>query len=265
VDSTPYPELNGLLAELVEHSCRTFADNLLGVYLVGSFATGDADLQSDCDFLVVVTAPISAEQERAVRAFWSDIPSREGHWTGHLEGSYADADDLASLERIGAPWLFVDHGHHVMVWSDHCNREVVRWSLRERGVVLAGPDPATFVAPVPGPILSARMRAELRTLTSDILEWADLGHGWTQRYLVTTYCRVLYTLVTGSVTSKRAALLWAEEVLDSRWRPLLTQVREDRVLGLEPHPPRPGSLDETFAFADWCRNWGLASVEPPGN
>ncbi|MER7755435.1 aminoglycoside adenylyltransferase domain-containing protein [Kitasatospora sp. NPDC097643] len=60
---------------------------------------------------------------------------------------------------------------------------------------------------------------------------------WSQRYAVTTYCRALFTLHTGEVTSKRGALEWARETLDPRWRPLLTQVIQDRELGWDPTDP----------------------------
>jgi hypothetical protein len=253
---TRYAELNGLLAELVEHSRTVFGPSFFGAYLVGSFAIGDADLQSDCDFLIILRAPITPEQEQAVRSLWDELPTRTGHWTHHLEGSYAQLDDLADNARLGRDWLFVDHGHREMEWSEHCNREVVRWSLHECGVVLTGPPPRTFVVPVPAELIMASMRAALPTLTEDILAWAPIEVAWTQRYLVTTYCRVLYSMITGAVASKRASLLWAEDHLDPRWRALLQQVRQDRRRDWDLlDPPRPGSLEQTFAFADWYREW----------
>jgi len=256
VPPTPYPELNGLLAELVEHSAATFGGDFVGAYLVGSFAIGDADLQSDCDFLVVIRRPITDEQERAVRALHRDIPARAGHWTHHLEGSYAQLDDLGSLDRLGRNWLFVDHGHQEMEWSEHCNREVVRWSLYEHGLTLTGPQPKTIVVAVPAELIMRNMRANLPTLTEDIVAWAPTGVAWTQRYIVTTYCRVLYSMTTGRVISKRASLVWGEETLDPRWRPLIRQARKHRERDWDPlDPPRPGSLDETYAFAEWCQAW----------
>lgn len=94
------------------------------------------------------------------------------------------------------------------------------------------------------------MRVMLPGLMADLRTWAPLDHAWSQRYAVTLYCRALFTLCTGEVASKRGALEWACETLDPRWRPLLTQVIEDRELGWDPDdPPRPGSLEATYAFA----------------
>jgi nucleotidyltransferase-like protein len=53
VPTIPYPELPWVLDELVAGVRTELADNLVGVYLVGSLATGDFDRASDVDFLVV--------------------------------------------------------------------------------------------------------------------------------------------------------------------------------------------------------------------
>ena len=272
-DPTPYGELNALLAEIVAHADEVFGADLVGAYLVGSFAVGDADRHSDCDFLVVLSRPITADQEVRVRALWAELPDRDGHWTHHLEGSYAQRADLADNAAMGRDWLFVDHGHREMEWSDHCNREVVRWSLHEHGVVLTGPPPASLVVSVPAELIMSNMRAQLPTLVEDIVAWAPVEVAWTQRYLVTTCTRVLYSMITGGVTSKRASLRWAEDQLDPRWRPLLRQVGDDRGLDWDAtDPPRPGSLDQAYAFVAWCQAWARAQptvgptdpVAPPG-
>lgn len=141
----------------------------------------------------------------------AEIPTRDGHWTHHLEGSWLPAADLGTLEGLGRDWLYVDHGRRDMSWSTHCNTEVARWSLRERGVVLAGPEPSTFVAQAPAPVMRSAMRAAVETLTDDVFSWAPDHIAWSHRYLATNHCRVLCSLVTGEVASKRAATLWAAQ------------------------------------------------------
>ena len=51
--ATGFPELNDLLTRFVDAIRSILAENLVGVYLTGSFALGDGDAASDCDFLVV--------------------------------------------------------------------------------------------------------------------------------------------------------------------------------------------------------------------
>jgi hypothetical protein len=140
-----------------------------------------------------------------------------------------------------------------MQWSPHCNSAVARWILREHGVTLVGPPPATLVAPVPADLLRNTMRRQLPTLLDDLRSWAPFDIAWTQRYTVATYCRMLYTLASGRVASKPAALRWARASLDPRWRPLLSQVLHDRDRGLDfTDPPRPGSIDSTLDFAAYA-------------
>lgn len=211
---TAFAELNGVLADLVANASRILGDNLVGAYLQGSFAVGDGDRYSDCDFLIAVQAPLTAKQEAGLRALHDHLPTWKGHWTRHLEGSYPLLADLRSLDGLGREWLYVDHGWREMQWSTHCNTEVARWSLRERGVVLTGPPPSSFMEPIPADAIRARMRQQIPNLVADITGWISLDVGWGQRYLVTTVCRMLYSLASGEVTSKKGALRWASEELD---------------------------------------------------
>lgn len=251
--STRFPELNDLLVELVSRAAAILGDSFVGAYLQGSFAVGDADIHSDCDFLIPLRRPITVEQEAALRAMHAEIPTREGHWTHHLEGSYPNAGELRTLESLGKEWLYIDHGWREMQWSIHCNTEVVRWSLRECGVTLTGPDPRSLVDEVPADVLRDRMRRDAPEFMPAMQSWISLEIAWAQRYAVTTLCRILHTLDTGRVTSKKAALTWARANLDPRWRGLIQQVLDDRELGFDPDAaPRPGSVELTLAFADYA-------------
>jgi hypothetical protein len=183
---TQFLELNHLLRELTERAAGILGDNFVGAYLQGSFAVGDADIHSDCDFLIPVGGPITPDQEAGLRALHDEIPTRAGHWTQHLEGSYPNKDELRTLDGLGRPWLYIDHGWRQMQWSTHCNTEVVRWSLRECGVTLTGPDPKELVDPVGPEILRARMRKDARTFLADLLSWINFDIAWAQRYAVAT-------------------------------------------------------------------------------
>ena len=250
---TRYAELNGVVHDLVSGAHDALGDSFVGAYLQGSFALGAGDLDSDCDFLVVVSERPDAAREAALRDLHSRIPHGGGHWCGHLEGSYAVADDLRTASGSGEKWLYVDHGRDEMSWSDHCNQPWTRWILREHGVTLVGPRPADLVAPVPADVLRTAARAVLVSLSDDVLCWCPPSIAWCQRYLVVQACRSLYTVSTAEVASKRDALRWAMMHADARWRPLLQQVLADRGRGFDPDDaPRPGSLDAARSFAAYA-------------
>jgi hypothetical protein len=254
---TPYADLDALLEELVGQWQRHLGDNLVGAWVQGSFALGAGDLHSDCDWIVATREHPSAEQEAALRRLHAEIPTREDHWPHDIEGSYAPLAELATVEHLGREWLFNDHGHPTLEWSDHCNRAYTRWIVREHGITLIGPEPRSFMAPVPGAVLQAEAFAALPRLLADVTSWIDIDRvAWGQRYAVVLACRTLYTLATGEVASKAAALEWALRTLNPGWRPLLGQVRDDRQLGWDPaQPARPGSADAARAFIADAEAW----------
>jgi predicted nucleotidyltransferase len=256
---TVFPELNELLGELVARAETILGDNLVGAYLTGSFALGGGDLQSDCDFLVVTQHQVTAEQERQLRELHDEIPTRDGHWPHDLEGSYAPRADLATLAALDEQWLFVNRGWREMEWSTHCNTEEVRWTLRESGITLTGPDPRELVAEVPADLLRSKMPSLIESFLPDLLSWTSFDIAWAQRYAVTTLCRMLYTLDSGKVASKGASLEWARNAFDTAWRDLIQQVIDDRPLTWN-DPPRPGSVEATIAFAEYANERAANSL-----
>ncbi|ADB32793.1 hypothetical protein Kfla_3738 [Kribbella flavida DSM 17836] len=261
---TVYPELNQLLQELTSAARDLLGDSFAGAYLQGSFALGDADLHSDCDFLIPVHRPVTEAQESALRALHAEIPARPGFWTQHLEGSYPLLADLRTLDGLGRDWLYVDHGWREMQWSTHCNSEVVRWTLREYGVTLAGPDPKTFVEVVPPEALRARMRADIPRLLPDLATWVSIEMAWGQRYAVTTLCRMLYTLAEGRVCSKKAALLWAIDALGTKWTELCRRALDGRALGFDPEDAAdPVVVTRTIELADYARALAAGDTVTP--
>jgi predicted nucleotidyltransferase len=247
---TRFAELNAVLAELVEVSQRELADNLVGVYLQGSFALGAADLASDCDFIIVTSGPLTPTQERKTRTFHDELPTREGFWNRHIEGSYAPVDELKTLTGLGRDWLYIDHGWREMQWSEHCNSAVARWILREHGVALAGPSADRLVDAIPPGVMRDDMHREIPTFISDLLGWISIDIAWAQRYTVESLCRMWFTFEMDQVISKPDSIAWALTRLDIHWHPLLQNALDDRLLGFDPTQKAAEHLVEgTLEFA----------------
>jgi hypothetical protein len=253
---THFVELDAVLADLTASVRDNLGPTFVGAYLQGSFALGAGDLHSDCDLIIATTALPSGSAETQLRRLHDEIPTRPGHWTKHLEGSYADIGSLRTADGLGTPWLFSDHGHRELIWDTHCNSLHTRWILRHHGIRLAGPAATDLVDEVPPQALRDEAREALPKVMAELRTWASFDIAWTQRYIVSTYCRILYTLHTAQVTSKRGALEWAQDTLDPSWRPLLAQVLQDRVLGWDPTaPPRPGSLQAAYEFTGYAESF----------
>lgn len=253
---TPYPELDRVVSEVADHAADVLGDDLVGAYVEGSFALGAGDPYSDVDFMVVMKTPLDQHREGRLRAFHRELPTGQEHWAHHVEGSYALLGDLLDPTHTGQEWLFIDHGHREVTWDIHGNDMVHRWVLREHGIVLLGPPPASVVAPVESADLQREALSELDGLPQSLLDWLDLDIAWAQRYLVVTYCRVLFTLTIGRVASKPEALRWAARTLDPAWETLIRQTLEDRTRGFHvTDPPRQGSVESSLAFASYAHDW----------
>ena len=200
---------------------------------------------------------MSGDAERALRELHAEIPSRLGYWASNLEGSYAPRGDLESLGALGRPWLYVDRGHREMQRSVHCNAADVRWVLVNRPLVLVGPDPRAFCRVVPAAVLQEVTRPQLENLLADVRSWAPFDVIWTQRYLVETAARMLYTLERGEVVTKRDALAWAADELPADWHDLIEQVRGDREVPWNAPPPA-GSVERAVAFVEYVRARALS-------
>jgi hypothetical protein len=229
---TPYADLNSVLRELVNNLRIVLNDNFVGAYLQGSFAVGDFDLSSDCDFIVVTENELSDNEVQALqgaheRIFRLDIP-----WAQHLEGSYFPKKTLCDYTRCGTELWYLDHGSRSLIRGKHCNTVVVRWVVRENGITLAGPSPETLVEPIPVEALRHEIMRTLVGWGHEVIADPDpYNNRFYQAFIVLNYCRMLHDLVNGFPGSKRAGAEWVKANLDPSWTDLI-----DRAWSGRPNP-----------------------------
>ncbi|MGO8947080.1 MAG: aminoglycoside adenylyltransferase domain-containing protein [Ktedonobacterales bacterium] len=260
LNSTPtiYTDLNTVLCELVTTTHAILGENFCGAYLQGSFAVGDADASSDVDFVVVTHTEISDDHVAALGSMHARFPTLDVEWAKHLEGSYIPKGVLRRPGPSCGPFLYVDNGSPHLEWSNHDNTAVVRWALREYGIVLAGPDPASLVDEVTADVLRSEIRRTMRERAQDLRASRDSSDkpwsAWLQPHVVLAYCRMLHTLSTGRVGSKLAAGHWALSALDDRWADLLHRALDDRPDPWERvhRPADPALVAATWTFIDYA-------------
>jgi hypothetical protein len=243
---TPWPAVNELVGRLRDGVTSVLRERLVGLYLSGSLAAGDFDpSSSDVDFVAAVTEELPPDLVAAVGGVHAGLAASGLPFTDHLEGSYIplralrryDPDD-AHHPTIGADWPYGVHGHGP---DGVFNRAI----LREHGVVVLGPDPATLVDPV-GP---EELRAAARALLREFWAAQDERSTWLyprdyQAFAVLSMCRALYTIEHGRLVSKPVAAAWARERLGPPWAALV-----DRALAWRSdHRPDEAALPEALAF-----------------
>jgi len=248
---TPYPELNAILRELTASVQAILADDPIGLYLQGSFATGDFDRHSDADFIVVLQRALTDGEVTALNTMHARLYHLDNPWAPHLEGSYFPRAVLRNPSACGQPLWFLDHGSHALIWSAHCNTLVVRWVLREHGIALVGPDAAALIDPFSTEDLRREIAADMRQWGADILAEPERRNShFYQTFIVLSYCRMLHSLDTGKILSKRAGAAWAKAHLDPAWHGLIDRAwvgRQDPAVSAR-RPADPADFQATLDF-----------------
>lgn len=234
IPSDPYPELRPVLQAFADGLELALGANLAGLYLVGSLATGDFDLDSDVDFLAVVKQDLSRGEQTALQALHAAMHERDSYPARHLEGSYLSLADLLDAATVGTkPVFYFDNGSVLPESSTHDNQWHVRWVLRERGIRLCGPEPAQLLPAVPREALLEEVRAALQRDTLGFGEQIEAplcfhNSRFGQSFFVLTACRMLHSLNTATVQSKKAGAEWAKANVDPAWIPLIEQAWQER-------------------------------------
>jgi predicted nucleotidyltransferase len=235
--------LSGMRAEL--------GDNLAGAYLRGSLALGDfIPATSDVDVLAVTERPAGDAEFARLAALHARMAALAHPYANRMENAYIDR---AALRRFvpGRRHPTLGQGEK-LAWTEHRDNWILeRWIVRERGVVLFGPDPRTLIDSIPAGELGAAVRARL----GDWAEWASQADDpdWLlprnhKAYVVETMCRALYTLARGELASKPRSVAWALEALPEPWRSTVERSRAWRT----DSTPDPSIVPEVMGFVHWA-------------
>jgi hypothetical protein len=270
---TPYPALSAFLIDIARTLESELADSFVGCYLVGSLAIGDFDLTSDVDFIVVIQDELTPSQLENVQRAHTKAYSQEIRWAKHLEYSFFPIGKLkvpsSPFSRAGRNkdesrnlWHF-DHGGALLEKSDHDNSLVVRWTLRERAVVVLGPQPAEVFGVIPPDSLREEIRNTLigwgRELLADSIPFRNR---FFQAFIPLHFCRMMQDYFEGRVTSKREGAEWGTQNLDATWAPLIRfcwNERQDSEIHVS-QPSDPTKFEEVLAFVEYCLEYMESSI-----
>ena len=217
--------MNAIVHAILSGAQKVLGDGFLGMYLYGSLASGDFDPQnSDIDFVVVTVTELSTETISALTAMHARIAAGRSKWATEIEGSYIPQHALRRYDPAHARHPHVDLGGSLVVEQHDSDWVIQRHILRERGVVLAGPDPHTLIDPVPPDELRRAVLAVLRGWWAPMLHDSTRLHSPRYRaYAIVTMCRMHYTLHHGTIVTKPVAARWTQATLGERWAALIEQ------------------------------------------
>jgi predicted nucleotidyltransferase len=259
ISPTPYPGVNEILSFMFAYVQEILGNQFVGMYLFGSLANGGFDEHSDIDVLIVTDGELSAGTFSALQQLHQRINGLDSPWANQIEASYIPERALRRFDPWNKLHPHMDRGNgevlHMM--SHESDWIIQRHILRERGIVIAGPDLQTLIDPVSSD--------ELRQAVADVLPlWSDpilknpslINKRGYQSYCVLTLCRMYYTLRYGELLPKALAAKWALENLDARWGPLIERALIGRQNGDWDADPK--DIDETVEMMQYV----LAQTQP---
>lgn len=222
---TPYPDVNALLQALLPKVQGVLRACFTGMIVHGSLANGDFNPHSsDIDLLVVTTAELPAKMLPALRTMHESLTTSGMPWADEMEVSYIPQHALRRFDPANCnhPALRIDGSFDV---DGHGAEWIIqRHIIREKGIVLAGPDPHTLIDPVsPEDLRHAQAELLRAWWMPQLNDPARLRSGEYQAYAVLTMCRALYTLQYGAVCTKPGAAQWARQTLGEPWAALIQQ------------------------------------------
>ncbi len=225
---TSYPDVNSALQGLLARIQAILGDAFTGMYLYGSLAQGDFDYNtSDIDFIVITERDVSDEQFALLGEMHAGFRVSGSYWAEKIEAAYIQKNALNLPDSHPAKYPQLEKGRDLAREPLEIGWPFQRYVLGNQGIVIAGPDPATLLAPVPAQELSdaaiaiTRMWQQARRTDPSWLEWVRQPPA--QRFVLVTLCRSLYTFEHGTVASKEAAAQWGEETLDRQWAELISR------------------------------------------
>lgn len=208
-----------MLLELTHGLPRVLGANLVGLYVYGSVLGSEFDpAHSDVDCIAVT---LRALDEAAFGRLdrWLTEAALEEPWFMRLQvlflvrRSLLVEDPRACLCQQGVLKRSGSDGNPI-IWMD----------FFQRGRALLGPRPESFVPEITAEILRRALVREVGYLQEELFNRPDSVRRDApsyRGYAVLTLCRILYSLQTGEITSKRRAARWATDHTPMEWHDLI--------------------------------------------
>lgn len=213
--------------EVVAIVRQLLGDDVLGAYLHGSAVLGGLRPTSDCDVLVVVRRPTSAEERGAIIRGLFEIsgerarraPARPVELTVVVQSDVRPWRYPPRLDLQYGEWLRSEMEAGAIADPHPApDLALLVTMVLAGGRPLLGPPPAELLDPVPPDDLRRAAVAGVPRLLEDL--------GGDTRNVLLTLARIWVTLATGAIVAKDAASDWALERLPADLRPALADARD---------------------------------------
>jgi predicted nucleotidyltransferase len=201
------PTADTLLEDLVSSIHTALGDDLVGIYLYGSYVSGGFDPGiSDLDLVAVTSAEVETIDLRRLDGVHQDVIARHPDWVDRLEVVYVGRATLEAFRTSPGRLAVISPGEPFHLRDEPVFEWVQNWYLvRETGIVLFGPPAAAVIPPVAWGEFAAAAVRYAEQISSEHLEDASPS---AIAYAVLTMCRALMTVQTQAHVSKQDGAAW---------------------------------------------------------
>ena len=237
-------EADALLRELTSEIRARLRDEVVGIYVFGSFAAGDFEpAWSDLDLLIALRRDVKPADLDALESMHRSIEERHPSWAGRIDACYLALASLARPDRE-SPIVVISPGEPL-----HRTRTSPGWrmnwhSVREHGISLFGPDPSELIAATSTSEFLAAVWVHLLEMPRRTRASSEPRF---HAYAVLTGCRAAFAFEERRQSSKPEAAQWASKRLPE-WAPLI----EEAVAARRGEGARTRDMrDDAAAFLDF--------------
>jgi len=221
MNSTKHKEINELLQQLLTQVQSILKDKFVGMYIGGSLASDSFHFEkSDIDCYIITTSKLSKSMIKNIEEMHTQFYSSKFKYAKKIEASYIPQNDLLYFNPSGMRPYF-NEGHYYL--GEYGNNYIIElYVLRENGISILGPDIKRLIKEISTQDLILAIKKNLHEYWEATLsDFSKFRRSDYQVFAILTMCRTLYSLETGTITSKMEAAHWAIQTLGSNWKNLI--------------------------------------------
>jgi len=214
--------LSNVLDHYIDGLKALIQDNLCSVILHGSVATEDFDpISSDVDLLIITNTMLTQTEFYLVSHLHNSLKNHFNNWSQKLEVSYITTDEFYETSPPNNPRIYLNSG--VTKYEPYgAEWHFEKYTIKHHGQVIYGKE----IDRDQLSISSTKLRVAAYQI---LLEWwkpiIEQGiHRLSDDYLsygVMTMCRMIFTIETGKVDSKKVSVNYVLEHETSAYDALL--------------------------------------------
>ncbi len=180
--------------------------NLAGIYLYGSFATGEFDEDlSDLDLLIVLDNEVDDKLLDLLTKVQANFKSKHQIWASRIDVTYLSRRALRTFKSSSS---------RVIISSENSSLEIVNsqeyylidwYKVQEHAIALYGPEATTLIPHITTDEFTKTIYNYMLTYTEVAARSNRRGQ---QAYIVLTMCRSFYAYTLGEHVSKKQGAEW---------------------------------------------------------